>query len=213
LKYALAETILESNVERSPMVLAIAETAINAKSYTAEQYLELEVSAETRNEYWNGEILPMPGGTPTHNKISSNMNALLWFGLKGKPYDLFIADQRLSIPDRNIYAYPDVMVVPRPIELQAGRKDTVMNPILIAEVLSNSTEAYDRDKKFSAYRSISTFQEYVLIDQSCPHVEHYVKQGAHQWLFTEYDGLDAQVMLTSISIEIRLLDLYENVEF
>ena len=195
------------------MVLAVAETATNAISYTSEQYLELEGSAETRNEYWNGEIRPMPGGTPTHNKIGSNLNALLWFGLKGKPYDLFIADQRLSIPDRNIYAYPDVMVVPRPIELQAGRKDTVMNPILIVEVLSNSTEAYDRDKKFSAYRTIPTFKEYVLIDQYDPHVEHYVKQNAHQWLFTEYDGLDQRVMLSSISVEISLVDLYENVEF
>ncbi|MBD2325522.1 Uma2 family endonuclease [Alkalinema sp. FACHB-956] len=195
------------------MVLATDKTAINNESYTAEQYLELEVSAETRSEYWNGEIVPMSGGTPTHNKISSNMNGLLWLGLKGKPYDLFIADQRLAIPDRNIYAYPDIMILPRPIELQAGRKDTVINPILIAEVLSDSTEAYDRNKKFSAYRTISTFQEYVLIDQYQPHVEHYVKQGSHQWLFTEYDGLDQQIMLTSISVEISLVDLYENVVF
>ncbi|OUC13057.1 MAG: hypothetical protein B0A82_19415 [Alkalinema sp. CACIAM 70d] len=195
------------------MVLATDKTAINNESYTAEQYLELEVSAETRSEYWNGEIVPMSGGTPTHNKISSNMNGLLWLGLKGKPYDLFIADQRLAIPARNIYAYPDIMILPRPIELQAGRKDTVMNPILIAEVLSDSTEAYDRNKKFSAYRTISTFQEYVLIDQYQPHVEHYVKQGAHQWLFTEYDGLDQRIILTSISVEISLADLYENVAF
>ena len=191
----------------------VAETARKTNSYTAEQYLELEVSARNRNEYWNGEIIPTAGGTPTHNKIASNMNALLWFGLKQKPYDLFIADQRLVIPDRNIYVYPDVMVVPRPIELQAGRKDTVMNPVLIAEVLSNSTEAYDRDKKFSAYRTISTFQEYMLIDQYHAHVEHYVKQGPHQWLFTEYDGLDERITLTSISVEISLADLYGNVEF
>jgi Uma2 family endonuclease len=104
------------------------------------------------------------------------------------------------------------MVIPRPVGLQQGRTDTVMNPILIAEVLSKSTKEYDRDEKFAAYRSIPTFQEYLLIDQYRPHVEQYVKQDAHQWLFTEYDGIDARVKLSSVPVEIGLADLYENVE-
>jgi Uma2 family endonuclease len=191
------------------MVVAVAET----RTYTAEEYLAWELEAETRNEFRNGEIFQMTGGTPTHNKLNSNLNALLWFGLKGKPYDLFITDQRLWIPERNIYTYPDVMVIPRPISLQPGRKDTVMNPVLIVEVLSDSTKDYDRGDKFAAYRTIPTVQEYLLIEQSQAHVEQYAKQSVNQWLFTEYNGQDMRVALASIPIEIALMDLYENVEF
>jgi Uma2 family endonuclease len=190
------------------MVLAVAEV----KAYTTEEYLALEVESETRNEYRNGEIVPMTGGTPDHNQIAVILNALLWLALRGKPYSIFSADQRLWIPERKIYTYPDSMVIPRPVELQQGRTDTVMNPILIAEVLSKSTKEYDRDEKFATYRTIPTFQEYLLIDQYRPHVEQYVKQDAHQWLFTEYDGIDAQVKLSSVPVEIGLADLYENVE-
>ncbi|MGV0029166.1 Uma2 family endonuclease [Phormidesmis priestleyi] len=124
-----------------------------------------------------------------------------------------MTDQRLWVPERNIYTYPDVMIVPKPVELQPGRKDTVINPIAIAEVLSDLTEAYDRGEKFAAYRTIATFQEYLLIDQYQPHVEQYVKQSANQWLFTEYNGLEARVSLATVAVEIALADLYENVEF
>jgi Uma2 family endonuclease len=193
------------------MVVPIAEP--QTKRYTADEYLALEMESEIRNEYDDGEILPMAGGTPNHNELTGNLVFILKAALKGKPYSVFVADQRVAIPDRNLYAYPDVMVLSRPLELKPGRKDTVMNPILIMEVLSDSTKAYDRDQKFAAYRSIPTFQEYVLIEQTHFHVEHYMKQATNQWLFTEYDGQDAIVMLASISVEIPLLDLYENVEF
>ncbi len=192
---------------------AVLEDKPKPKLYTPDEYLALEVESEVRHEYRNGEILAMAGGLPTHNEIAGDLLFLFKAALKQKPYSVFVCDQRLLIPGGNLYTYPDVMVVPRPIELQAGRKDTVMNPILIAEVLSDSTKDYDRGEKFIAYRSIPTFQEYLLISQDAPHVEHYVKQNANQWLFTEYDGLDAQVMLTSIGVEITLADLYENVDF
>jgi Uma2 family endonuclease len=104
-------------------------------------------------------------------------------------------------------------VMHNPVALHPGRKDTVTNPILIAEVLSDSTKDYDRNEKFAAYRTISTFQEYLLIDQYQPHVEQYVKQESNKWLLTEYSGKDAQVILSSIPVEIELADLYENVEF
>lgn len=188
-------------------------TVIEPKIYTAEEYLALEVESETRNEYRNGEIVPMTGGTPAHNELIRALTVVLSLGLRGKPYQLFLADQRLAIPERNMYAYPDAMIVPRPIELQPGRKDTVINPILVAEVLSDSTKAYDRDEKFAAYRTIATFEEYLLIDQSRLHVEQYVKQSANQWLFTEYNGQEAKVALATVAVEIALVDLYENVEF
>ncbi|MBD2297162.1 Uma2 family endonuclease [Nostoc sp. FACHB-190] len=183
------------------------------KRYTLDEYLELEITSETRNEYCDGEIIPMTGGTPEHNEIASILNAALRVSLKGKPYSIFVADQRLWIPERKLYTYPDVMVVPRPLERQQGRTDTITNPVMIAEVLSKSTKSYDRDEKFSAYRTIFTFQEYLLIDQYTAHVEQYSKTDSHKWIFTEYDDPESYISLSSIPFEIRLADIYESVEF
>lgn len=191
------------------------------KIYTPEEYLEFEVNSDTRHEYLNGEIIPMTGGTPEHNEIASILNAALRISLKGKPYSIFVADQRLWIPERNLYTYPDVMVVPRPLQRQQGRTDTIINPVMIAEVLSKSTKNYDpcgiceaaRDEKFSAYRTIPTFQEYLLIDQYTPQVEQYFKTGSHKWIFTEYNNMESSISLSSIPFEICLADFYENVEF
>ncbi|MEA5522926.1 Uma2 family endonuclease [Limnoraphis robusta Tam1] len=183
------------------------------KIYTIEEYLELELTSETRNEYHNGEIIPMTGGTPEHNRISGNLYIALSLSLKRKPYETFHVDQRLWIPAVNSYTYPDVMVVSKPLELQTGRKDTVMNPCFIAEVLSKSTQNYDRSEKFAAYRSIPGFQEYLLIDQSRIHVEYYVKTDVNQWLFTEYDDANITLSLSSFEFQIQIADLYENIDF
>lgn len=187
--------------------------ATSVKRYTAEEYLALEVESETRNEYRNGEIVPMAGGTPDHNQLSSALNALLWLGLRKKPYSVFVTDQRLWLPAVGLYTYPDVMVIANPVELQPNRKDTVMNAMLIAETLSDSTEGYDRGDKFAHYRTMETFQEYVLIHQYRPCVEHYVRQSESQWLFTEYVGLEASFELVSVGVAIALADLYEAIEF
>ncbi|MBE9079149.1 Uma2 family endonuclease [Romeria aff. gracilis LEGE 07310] len=189
------------------MAIASSPTEI----YTAEEYLALEVESDLRSEYRNGAIVPMTGGTPEHNRITSALNALLWFGLRGKPYSIFITDQRLWIPAVDRYTYPDVMAIANPVELKPGRKDTVTNPVLIAEVLSDSTRAYDRGDKFEAYRTIPTFQEYLLIDPYRLHIEQFVKQSNNQWLFTEYSGLDDRISLSSLPAEISLRDLYEGV--
>ena len=182
-------------------------------TYTPEEYLAIEISSETRNEYINGEIIPMTGGTPEHNEIASILNAILRINLRGKPYSIFIADQRLWIPEKKLYTYPDVMIVQRPIQLQIGRKDTITNPIFIAEILSQSTKNYDKDEKFSAYRTIPSFQEYLLIDQYSQHIEHYSKSGFNQWIFSEYNNSEDYINLTSISCKISLLEVYDDIEF
>ncbi|MGD2182014.1 Uma2 family endonuclease [Lusitaniella coriacea] len=189
----------------------IAQT--ETKRYTIDEYLELEIPSETRNEYYNGDIIPMTGGTPAHNRISGNLYIALSLGLKRKPYEVFYADQRLWIPSRSLYTYPDVMVLPKPLELQTGRKDTVVNPFFIAEVLSKSTQNYDRGEKFVAYRTIPTFREYLLIDQYRVHVEHHVKTAAHQWLFSEYDDPNVTLSLSTFEITIQIAELYENIDF
>ncbi len=185
---------------------------IETKNYTAEEYLELEIASETRNEYYNGEIIPMTGGTPNHNEIAGNLNAFLKFALRGQAYHIFIADQRLWIPDVNLYTYPDIMVLPKPLELQTGRKDTVINPCFIAEVLSKSTQNYDRSEKFAAYRTIPTFQEYLLIDQYRIHVEHYVKTNVNQWIFSEYNDPNVTLSFTVFEFQIKIAELYENID-
>jgi Uma2 family endonuclease len=138
---------------------------------------------------------------------------ILKFALRGQAYDLALADQRLWIPEPNLYTYPDVMVARRPIERKPDRTDTVMNPILIAEVLSKSTAAYDRTEKFAAYRTIASLQNYLLIDQYQPHVELYARTGDQQWLFSEYGQLSDRVLLDAVSVELSLADLYEAIEF
>ena len=183
------------------------------KTYTPEEYLDLELVAKERHEYINGEIKLMTGGTPNHNDIAGNLYILLKQALRKKPYRIFNLDQRLWLAEANIYTYPDIMVLERPIQLQEGRNDTVMNPCLIAEVLSKSTKDYDRSEKFVAYRTINTFREYLLIDQYQIKVEHYLKQNANQWLLSEYSDPEITLNLTAIDLKFKIADLYESIDF
>ncbi|MGG6270363.1 Uma2 family endonuclease [Leptolyngbya sp. AN03gr2] len=183
------------------------------KHYSTQEYLELELASEARSEYRDGEIVPMTGGTPNHNDIAGNLYILLKTALKTKNYRTFYTDQRLWIPAVNLYTYPDVMVVPKPIELQTGRTDTVVNPCLIAEVLSKSTQNHDRGEKFVAYRTISSFQEYVLIDQYRIRVEHHVRTAVNQWLLSEFDDPTATLTLGAVGVEIQIAQLYEGIDF
>lgn len=187
--------------------------APKTRTYTADEYLALETESNIRSEFRDGEIVEMTGGTPELNEITRMFIFLLTMALRKQPYSIFVTDQRLWLPKRNLYTYPDVMVMPRPPELQSGRKDTVMNPILIAEVLSDSTQGYDRGDKFAAYRTVDMFREYVLIDQYQPRVEQYVRQEANKWLLMVHDGLKARVSLVSVPVEVELAELYENLEF
>jgi Uma2 family endonuclease len=186
---------------------------VETKTYTAQEYLEAEVNSLDRHEFINGEIVLMAGGSPNHNEIITNLNVILRVSLKGKPYSILALNQRLWIPQLNNYTYPDMMVVAKPIELQSGRTDTITNPLLIAEVLSKGTKAYDRDEKFAAYRSIPSFQEYLLIDQYRVRVEQYSQTDANKWIFSEYGSMRDRLMLTSVQVEIAIADLYESIEF
>jgi Uma2 family endonuclease len=187
--------------------------AVEQQTYSVEEYLKLELASETRSEYRNGEITPMTGGTPEHNRISGNVYIALSLALRRKPYEVFHVDQRLWIPDRSVYTYPDVMVVDKPLQLQPGRTDTVINPGFIAEVLSKSTQDYDRGEKFVAYRTIESFKEYLLIDQYRIYVEHYVKTAAHQWLLSEYNDPAVTLSFSVFEFHIQIADLYETIEF
>ena len=183
------------------------------KYYTPQEYLELEINSENRHEYINGEIVSVTGGTPNHNQICLNLSGSLNFALMKQPYRVFVADQRIWIPEKRIYAYPDVMVVEGKIKLQEGRKDTIINPLFIAEVLSDSTKKYDIGDKFDSYRTIPTFQEYILIAQDKIHLDHYYKTEPNKWIFSEYEGENTIFSLTSIPFQIYPREIYTKVDF
>lgn len=199
-------------VETSPE-LTTATSVTAPQQYSPEDYLQMEVASEIRHEFRNGEIIPMTGGLPNHNKIAGNIYAVLNFAFRGQPYQVFFTDQRLWIPDPKIYTYPDIMVIQGELALQEGRRDTVTNPVLIVEVLSQSTQNYDRADKFAAYRTIESFQEYVLVDQQTQAIEHYVKIGTKKWNFQEYDATDLQIRLETVQVELAIADIYDKVEF
>jgi Uma2 family endonuclease len=186
---------------------------IEKRLYASEEYLELEIASDIRSEYQDGEIIPMTGGLPNHNDIAGNLYIFLKLALRHQNYRVFLADQRLWIPEVRLYTYPDVMVLPKPIELQTGRRDTVMNSCFVAEVLSKSTQNYDRGEKFVAYRSMPGFREYLLIDQYRVHVEHHVKTAVNQWLFSEYDDPTVMLSLATFGVEVAIGDLYEGIDF
>lgn len=179
--------------------------------YTSAQYFERELAAETRSEFRNGAIVPMTGGTPNHNHIVGALYIALKLALKGKPFETFVTDQRLWVPAQNLYTYPDIMVIPQPVTLQAGRTDTVMNPCLIAEVLSQSTQDYDRGEKFLAYQTLPSFCEYLLIDQYSIRVEQFIKTTAQTWQMTEYTDPAAVLSLTAVDVQIDIAALYDSV--
>ena len=181
--------------------------------YSPEEYLRLEEVAEFRSEYQDGRIIPMTGGTPNHNQIAGNFYGNLNFSTKGQPCQVFINDLRLWIPSKRLYTYPDVMLVAGKLELAEGRKDTITNAVMVAEVLSPSTADYDRGGKFKLFRSIPSFREYVLIDQYEMHVEQFVKTDDNKWVLSEYDGADAVLRLSCVEFEMRLGDIYDRVDF
>jgi Uma2 family endonuclease len=181
--------------------------------YTPEEYLALEEAAKYKSEYRDGEIIPIVGLTTNHNEITGNFYANLKFGLKGQNYDTYIGDVRLWIPRYRQYTYPDVMVIEgEPLYTETGTT-TVMNPLLIVEVLSKSTKNYDQGDKFLYYRSIPEFKEYILIDQARYYVMQYSKTLEGKWLLTEYESQEAVLEFSSIRFQISLNDIYDRVNF
>jgi Uma2 family endonuclease len=180
--------------------------------YSPSEYLEQEEASECRHEYRDGAILEMTGGSRYHNRISLNLSISLNQGLKTQDYEVFMADMRLWIPRYRQYTYPDVMVIAGEPIFQEKRTDTVINPLLIMEVLSKSTSDHDRGNKFAYYRSIPEMREYVLVDQYTSHVEQFSKNAAGQWLLTEYESLEDSLDLSAIALQLSLKEIYDRVE-
>ncbi len=184
-----------------------------SQTYTLDLYRALEETAEFRSEYHDGRIVPMSGGTIDHNRIVRNLVRILDTAFRQKPYEVFTSDLRLWIPQYRKGTYPDVMVIANKPVFNDNRTDEVLNPCLIVEVLSKSTEGYDRGDKFLYYRSIPEFREYLLVSQSEYFIEHYRKTGERQWLLQEYRGNKAEITLKSVGVSLAVKDMYEGVNF
>jgi Uma2 family endonuclease len=183
------------------------------KYLTPEEYLAMEETAEVRHEYYQGEIVAMSGGSSNHNKITGSVYSRMdtAFGEKGcTPY---MIDMRVWIKARGLFTYPDLMVVCEEPDFYEDRDDTITNPVVIIEVLSKSTENYNRVGKFKFYRSIPALQEYILIDQYSVHVEQYYLETPKKWVLIEFSQLADVLKFAKIDFQISLQDIYRRVKF
>jgi Uma2 family endonuclease len=180
---------------------------------TPEEYLARERVAETRSEYYQGEVYLMTGASRNHNLITINVVSALHSQLRGRPCELYASDMRVKVSRTGLYTYPDVVVVCGRPRFDDEHKDTLLNPNVLVEVLSPSTEAYDRGAKFQQYRKLESLTDYLLIAQDSHHIEHFVRQQDDQWLLSEATSQDAIIHLDSIGCDLALGLVYEKIEF
>jgi Uma2 family endonuclease len=195
-------------------------SALPKKLYTLEEYLELDKNSEERYEFFEGtvhgigEVFAMAGGSINHGRIMRNVIRYLENKLDGAPCEVFPSDTPLKVPTALPYRYPDVSVVcGEPLIEELQGQQMLLNPVLIIEVLSDSTAAYDLGQKFSAYQSIPSFREYLLIAQDQPYVIQHVRQPDNKWLRSEASGLEASVTLETLGISLTLKEIYQRVNF
>ena len=194
------------------MATSAAQTYLTPEEYIALERKALPDSEIVRSEYLNGEIIAMSGASFAHNLITYNISGELRTRLRGSGCLAFANEMRVSIPSANSYFYPDVSVVCEEPRFEDNVFDTLLNPIVVVEVLSPSTEAYDRGDKFAHYRQLESLQEYILVSQDKVRIDHYVRHTA-QWILTDFQELDQHLPLTSIQCELPLQEIYESVRF
>ncbi len=179
---------------------------------TPEEYLERERAAPHKSEYYAGEIFAMAGASLTHNLLVASMIAALGARLRGMPCATFASDLRIECGPSRLFCYPDVSVICGSLQYRDAHQDVVTNPALIVEVLSASTEGYDRGAKFAQYRRLASLREYVLVSQDEARMEVFTRGGDGRWALTEAVGPDAICPLASLDIALPLSEVYERVE-
>ncbi len=184
--------------------------------FTPDEYRAIEETAEERHEYCNGEMIAMSGGSPAHSRITVDITTFLNVAVRDTNFQIYNGDLRIWIPSFNHGTYPDVTIIDGEPELNGDRTDEILNPLLIVEVLSPSTEAYDRGEKFRKYRSLSSFCEYLLVSQTEPYIEQYhnvERQSSDRWQWQVYDGIDRAIVLHSLNIELPMSEVYRRISF
>ncbi len=190
-------------------------TLVAEKLYSVEEYFEMEERSKEKLEYYDGEITPMPGAKLNHNLIATNTTTALSIALEEKEQNLLVlnSDTKIHIPGLRSFVYPDAVVVCEVPEFYEGREDTIMNPLLVVEVLSPGTEKYDRHTKFGHYKTLPSFQEYVLIRQNMPFVTASYKIAERTWQDTDAEGIEDTIYLRSLDVTLSLKRLYKGIVF
>ncbi|HIE02111.1 MAG TPA: Uma2 family endonuclease [Thiotrichaceae bacterium] len=179
---------------------------------TPEEYLALERKAEYKSEYFEGEIFAMSGASPTHNQITANVLAEIHAQFKKRPCRVYVNDMRVKVSPTGLYTYPDIVALCDKPRFDDAQQDTLLNPSVLIEVLSDSTANSDRGAKFKHYRTLDSLKEYLLVAQDEYHIEHYVRQATYQWLLSETSNLQEVIELPSINCRLALTDIYDKVE-
>jgi Uma2 family endonuclease len=177
------------------------------------EYLEQERRAEHKSEYFQGEVFAMAGASRRHGLIVTNLVRELGQQLKGKPCEVYASDLRLRVTPAGLYTYPDVMVVCGDIQFADDQKDTVLNPVVLIEVLSESTRDYDRGRKFEYYRTLPSLKEYLTVAQDKPHIEQWTRQQEDRGLLVEFHNLSQGIPLASIACTLPLAEIYDKIDW
>jgi Uma2 family endonuclease len=180
---------------------------------TEAEYLEIERRAEYKSEFLDGEMFAMSGGSSSHSLIKCNLIGEMRARLKGCPCMVYDSDMRVKVQAAGLFTYPDVSVACGKVQFEDERKDTFLNPTVIIEVPSESSEAYDRGKKFGLYRQLPSLREYLLVSQHKPHIEQYIRQDSGEWLLRDVVGLESKLSFPSIGITVDVAEIYYNVQF
>lgn len=179
---------------------------------TEAEYLEFNRDSEIRHEYLHGEVVAMAGASPNHNRISLALSSILLIHLRGKDCEAFGESMRIKIEAADAQTYPDLSVVCGEPQFTDDNPPALLNPIVLVEILSPSTESYDRGKKFQYYRQLTTLQDYILVSQDAPHIECYFHKPNQNWELSEASGLESSILVPSLDLTLQLSDVYENVK-
>jgi Uma2 family endonuclease len=183
---------------------------IAKRSMTVGEYLEQEKTALEKSILWDGEVFGMAGASRVHNLLTAAVLGELRVALRGGPCQPYGSDQRIRISDEGRYVYPDASVTCKPVESAANDPDSITNPILVVEVLSDSTEAFDRGDKFLGYRSLASLKDYILVSQNATRIEHFMRSTEGSWVLRIYEA-GTVLRIASLDIQISVDALYEGV--
>lgn len=188
-------------------------SAVPKPLLSPQEYLARERLAEFRSEFYRGEMYAMAGGSPRHSLIKTNLVCALCNALKGRRCTAYDSDLRIRVSATGLYTYPGASVICGELQFDDQHRDTVLNPTLLAEVLSDSTEAYDRGKKLGHYRQLASLREYLLISQDSPRLELFSRNADDTWTLTIASGLDQSLELPAIGVKLSLAEVYDKVDF
>ena len=186
---------------------------LKPRKLTVEEYFALDEKAERKSEFFDGEMFAMAGASRMHNVLTRNLTGHLFARLQGGPCQVFVADLRVKVNKTGLYTYPDLLIVCGPPEYAPENRDTLTNPKIVIEVLSDSTEKYDRTTKFRHYKQMPSVMEYVLVSQDEPLIERYTRLPDGAWAQSDFVGLDAAMAFDTVPASVSLADIYLGVQF